>query len=205
MTRQDYEPDPIMAGPPYQTQTAGQSSNGLEHAANIENASRPSTIATLAQPEMREEKMADRHAQKAAMGPGPANIMRSLASSHRSRSNNSDHTAHDVPAPGAPLHSTKAGETAAAEQAQPRVSVSASMRSYLHFPAPLPAAASMSTRAQARELSEKPKVERQPPLSAPLHPYFRWCSKCEHVKPPRTHHCRHCGTCILNMDHHCPW
>ena len=30
-----------------------------------------------------------------------------------------------------------------------------------------------------------------------------WCSRCEHYKPPRTHHCRRCGVCVLKMDHHC--
>lgn len=33
----------------------------------------------------------------------------------------------------------------------------------------------------------------------------RWCRKCEAVKPPRAHHCSLCGTCVLKMDHHCPW
>lgn len=33
----------------------------------------------------------------------------------------------------------------------------------------------------------------------------RWCSKCNAPKPDRCHHCRKCGTCILRMDHHCPW
>ena len=32
--------------------------------------------------------------------------------------------------------------------------------------------------------------------------YCKWCSK---FKPDRTHHCRTCKTCILKMDHHCPW
>jgi len=31
----------------------------------------------------------------------------------------------------------------------------------------------------------------------------RWCKKCEAWKPPRCHHCRKCGRCVLRMDHHC--
>ncbi|GAV04180.1 hypothetical protein RvY_14495 [Ramazzottius varieornatus] len=31
------------------------------------------------------------------------------------------------------------------------------------------------------------------------------CSKCQGLKPPRTHHCTICNRCILRMDHHCPW
>lgn len=34
---------------------------------------------------------------------------------------------------------------------------------------------------------------------------FRWCKKCDALKPPRTHHCSMCGQCIMRMDHHCPW
>jgi len=30
----------------------------------------------------------------------------------------------------------------------------------------------------------------------------KWCNK---YKPDRAHHCRICRTCILKMDHHCPW
>lgn len=31
------------------------------------------------------------------------------------------------------------------------------------------------------------------------------CSQCRNPKPARSHHCRKCGSCILKMDHHCPW
>ncbi|ORX33793.1 DHHC palmitoyltransferase-domain-containing protein [Kockovaella imperatae] len=33
----------------------------------------------------------------------------------------------------------------------------------------------------------------------------RYCKMCNHYKPPRTHHCRQCKTCVLKLDHHCPW
>ncbi|WVQ80221.1 hypothetical protein IAT38_002326 [Cryptococcus sp. DSM 104549] len=31
----------------------------------------------------------------------------------------------------------------------------------------------------------------------------RWCRFCEINKPDRTHHCRHCGTCVLQFDRQC--
>lgn len=33
----------------------------------------------------------------------------------------------------------------------------------------------------------------------------RHCKWCLKFKPDRCHHCRPCGTCVLKMDHHCPW
>eukprot|EP00002_Diphylleia_rotans_P016689 TRINITY_DN3247_c0_g1_i2.p1 TRINITY_DN3247_c0_g1~~TRINITY_DN3247_c0_g1_i2.p1 ORF type:complete len:285 (-),score=42.44 TRINITY_DN3247_c0_g1_i2:154-1008(-) len=40
--------------------------------------------------------------------------------------------------------------------------------------------------------------------SRPTEP-LRFCSKCDHYRPARAHHCRICKCCILKMDHHCPW
>lgn len=34
---------------------------------------------------------------------------------------------------------------------------------------------------------------------------MRFCEKCQLIKPDRAHHCSVCGTCVLKMDHHCPW
>lgn len=33
----------------------------------------------------------------------------------------------------------------------------------------------------------------------------RYCKKCQCKKPDRTHHCSSCNSCVLKMDHHCPW
>ena len=34
---------------------------------------------------------------------------------------------------------------------------------------------------------------------------FTFCHYCSKPKSPRAHHCRSCGMCILDMDHHCPF
>ncbi|KAK9117890.1 hypothetical protein Scep_015983 [Stephania cephalantha] len=34
---------------------------------------------------------------------------------------------------------------------------------------------------------------------------YSFCVYCSKPKPPRTHHCRSCGMCVLDMDHHCPF
>ncbi|KAF6160797.1 hypothetical protein GIB67_035998, partial [Kingdonia uniflora] len=34
---------------------------------------------------------------------------------------------------------------------------------------------------------------------------YTFCLYCSKPKSPRTHHCRSCGMCILDMDHHCPF
>lgn len=34
---------------------------------------------------------------------------------------------------------------------------------------------------------------------------YRFCDRCQVIKPDRTHHCSVCGVCVLKFDHHCPW
>jgi len=38
-----------------------------------------------------------------------------------------------------------------------------------------------------------------------VYPYWssKPCSLCRHRRPPRAHHCRYCGSCVLKRDHHC--
>ncbi|KAG1896241.1 DHHC palmitoyltransferase-domain-containing protein [Suillus fuscotomentosus] len=46
---------------------------------------------------------------------------------------------------------------------------------------------------------------RRPSTTPVLTPEYRFCNRDRIIKPPRTHHCRACGTCVLKYDHHCPW
>ncbi|KAJ6243319.1 palmitoyltransferase zdhhc16 [Anaeramoeba flamelloides] len=34
---------------------------------------------------------------------------------------------------------------------------------------------------------------------------YRYCKKCDNIKPPRCHHDRVTGKCVLKMDHYCVW
>ena len=34
---------------------------------------------------------------------------------------------------------------------------------------------------------------------------YRFCKKCQNVKPPRAHHDSVTGRCVYEMDHFCPW
>uniref|UniRef100_A0A1I8PRL7 Palmitoyltransferase n=1 Tax=Stomoxys calcitrans TaxID=35570 RepID=A0A1I8PRL7_STOCA len=44
-----------------------------------------------------------------------------------------------------------------------------------------------------------------PVTNRTLNGSVRFCDKCRIIKPDRCHHCSVCGTCVLKMDHHCPW
>ncbi|XP_053965424.1 palmitoyltransferase ZDHHC20-B isoform X2 [Anastrepha ludens] len=44
-----------------------------------------------------------------------------------------------------------------------------------------------------------------PVTNRTLNGSVRFCEKCKIIKPDRAHHCSVCGSCVLKMDHHCPW
>jgi palmitoyltransferase ZDHHC2/15/20 len=64
-------------------------------------------------------------------------------------------------------------------------------KGYSHLPTTEPSASSNTSFSQPITVSS---------TGAP-----RYCKKCHHTKPDRTHHCSTCKRCVLKMDHHCPW
>lgn len=34
---------------------------------------------------------------------------------------------------------------------------------------------------------------------------YKYCVSCKIPKPPNAHHCRSCESCVVDMDHHCPF
>lgn len=56
-----------------------------------------------------------------------------------------------------------------------------------------------ASTADPGKLPESPKI--------PLSERDQWelCSKCNLMRPKRSHHCSRCGHCVRKMDHHCPW
>ena len=40
---------------------------------------------------------------------------------------------------------------------------------------------------------------------APPKPRTVACGHCQIQRPMQARHCQHCGQCVLNIDHHCPW
>lgn len=41
--------------------------------------------------------------------------------------------------------------------------------------------------------------------TAPPKPRTVACGQCAIQRPMQARHCQHCGQCVLNIDHHCPW
>ncbi|CAG9806120.1 unnamed protein product [Chironomus riparius] len=44
-----------------------------------------------------------------------------------------------------------------------------------------------------------------PIVNCTINNCVRFCEKCQHIKPDRSHHCSVCNACNLKFDHHCPW
>uniref|UniRef100_A0A8B9LBA1 Palmitoyltransferase n=1 Tax=Astyanax mexicanus TaxID=7994 RepID=A0A8B9LBA1_ASTMX len=64
------------------------------------------------------------------------------------------------------------------------------------------------------EMEERPDAQKQilidiakklPIFTRAQSGAIRFCDRCQVIKPDRCHHCSVCETCILKMDHHCPW
>ncbi|XP_078116958.1 palmitoyltransferase ZDHHC15B isoform X2 [Sander vitreus] len=67
---------------------------------------------------------------------------------------------------------------------------------------------------QRYEMEERPDAQKQilveiakklPIFSRAQSGAIRFCDRCQVLKPDRCHHCSVCETCVLKMDHHCPW
>ncbi|KAI1898934.1 hypothetical protein AGOR_G00077500 [Albula goreensis] len=70
------------------------------------------------------------------------------------------------------------------------------------------------TDKERYELEERPEVQKQilmdiakrlPVFTRAASGAIRFCDRCQVIKPDRCHHCSVCETCVLKMDHHCPW
>ncbi|XP_067103854.1 palmitoyltransferase ZDHHC15B [Osmerus mordax] len=64
------------------------------------------------------------------------------------------------------------------------------------------------------EMEERPDAQKQilvdiaknlPIFTRAASGAVRFCDHCQVLKPDRCHHCSICETCVLKMDHHCPW
>jgi len=73
-------------------------------------------------------------------------------------------------------------------------------RAVLTDPGSVPETAEWSGRGEAERRGEK-----RMSLEVKQTGERRFCKWCDHYKPDRAHHCRVCRSCILRMDHHCPW
>ncbi|KAG1775627.1 DHHC palmitoyltransferase-domain-containing protein [Suillus placidus] len=74
----------------------------------------------------------------------------------------------------------------------------------MHVPGPAPPLSHENFHDPNLDASP-PMFSRQPSTTPILVSEYRFCNKDRIIKPPRTHHCRACGTCVLKYDHHCPW
>ena len=50
-----------------------------------------------------------------------------------------------------------------------------------------------------------PKAKFEPIENSKYKIWSNYCFKCKNNKPERAHHCKTCDTCVLALDHHCPW
>lgn len=79
------------------------------------------------------------------------------------------------------------------------------------LPAPIPGQPSYPARSGREQLSDLARLSTGAAVQERANIWVkstgdpRWCAKCNAPKPDRTHHCSTCQTCVLRMDHHCPW